>query len=138
MNDDDDLRRQLAALQAENERLRERDKQLAQQVLNLEAQIAELQQRLAQIPEMRGVSVELLGAAVVRALTQADATLAKQPGMVTYTIATLDCDVKGFLGAAGSSLTVRPAHPLDNQAAESMSVVRFSVSKIPADVGSSP
>jgi hypothetical protein len=132
VSNDDTLRRQITALQAENRRLRDENGQLAQQVLNLETQIADLQQQLARLPETRGVPVELLGAAIRRALDRADAALAEQTGAFAYTVADLDCDVKGFLVAAEASLAIRPAHALDIQAAESLSTVRLRVTKVPA------
>lgn len=132
MMDEEGMRKRLATLQTENECSRKTNRQLAQRMLDLEAPIVDLRDRFSQMPQGSGLPVDMLGAAIVNALVQANTALAREKGEINCTIAELSCDIKGFLGTAGSSLTVLPANVLNAQAANSMSVVRFDVSNIPA------
>lgn len=132
MIDGEGMQERLTTLQAENECLRQRNKQFAQRVLDLEAQIAGLQNCLSQMSQEPGLPVEALGRAVVDALALANANLSREQGEVSYTIAELSCDVKGFLDAVNATLTILPANVISAQAADSMSIIRFGVSQVPA------
>jgi hypothetical protein len=131
---DDDLSGRLATCEREIARLREVNGRLSQHILDLEARIADLQRQLFDAQQARVIRFEVLGSAMLLAVTAADTILGEQLGTTAYTIAALDCDIKGFLETTGSSVAMRPSDPFIAGAADSMSVVRFSIAKMPADL----
>jgi hypothetical protein len=83
-------------------------------------------------------SVELIAAAFVRAVHDAEAVLTQSAASTGegrgggYIITDVECEVAGFVALAGASVAFIPAGSAPHERAETMSTLRLRFGRVPA------